>query len=142
MRWAIPKPASATAANFPSSSNLLLRGEPGSPLLLPLHLILFGCARSPNPSRDRGTLWVRSACLPQSQPTLPHGRGSESSFPLTLSSPYIPLMPIGSMLRNQCSSGCVSLTPFCISNICKKLLAIHERFTILWVVAGNGMVWG
>jgi hypothetical protein len=35
MPWAILKPASATAANFPSSSTFSIGGEPGSPLLLP-----------------------------------------------------------------------------------------------------------
>src|SRR5664279_1607017 len=55
------------------------------------------------------------------------------SPPLTFSSPYIPFLSIGSMLRNQCSFGCVRLTHFPISNFCKKLLAIGEAFTILWL---------
>ena len=64
--------------------------------------------------------------------------GSPLLLPYTLSSPSILFTSIGSMPRNRCSSGCVSLTPFPISDICKKLLAIREAFTILWVVAKSG----
>ena len=44
----------------------------------------------------------------------------------TLLSPRLHLTSIGGIARNRCSSGCVRITPFPISDICKKLLAIHE----------------